>query len=281
MVHVYKIPERKSFLSRISLTLILILLNVIFFILFTILLKLNPKLIDSIAIKPENILAGKYLWTFLTSMFMHGGFAHLLFNMFTLFFIGGAVEKIIGRKRYLWFYLASGIFAGIFFVLLPFLFSSSIYLSRTFGNISSYGVGASGAIFGLLGLLAVIIPKSKVYLVGGPILAIILQVTIPSFIDNTSLANFLNTILTIYILICIFAIFSFNPTLRRLTLQLGIPFWMLPFIAIVPLFVVGLFVELPIGNTAHLGGLILGLVYGLYLRKRYKRKTAYISQVFS
>ena len=55
----------------------------------------------------------------------------------------------------------------------------------------------------------------------------------------------------------------------------------LPIVAIVPLIIVGLFVSLPIGNTAHLGGLIAGLGYGFYLRKKYPRKTRMISQQFS
>ena len=50
------------------------------------------------------------------------------------------------------------------------------------------------------------------------------------------------------------------------------PFWLLPLVAIVPLVIIGLFVELPIGNTAHFGGFLAGVVYGFYLRKKYSRK---------
>ena len=62
---------------------------------------------------------------------------------------------------------------------------------------------------------------------------------------------------------------------------LAMPFWILPIVAIVPLVVIGLFVNLPIGNTAHFGGLIAGIVYGKYLKNKYKNKTEIISKKFS
>jgi len=75
--------------------------------------------------------------------------------------------------------------------------------------------------------------------------------------------------------------FSFNPRLRRFAIPLGMPFWVLPIVAIVPLVIVGLFVQLPIGNTAHFGGLIAGLFYGNYLKNKYRNKTAMIRRRFS
>jgi len=57
--------------------------------------------------------------------------------------------------------------------------------------------------------------------------------------------------------------------------------WVAPIIAIVPLVLIGLFVDLPIGNSAHIGGLLIGLLYAFYLRKKYKRKTALIVDYFS
>jgi len=69
--------------------------------------------------------------------------------------------------------------------------------------------------------------------------------------------------------------------MKKWALPLEMPFWILPFVAIIPLVIIGLFFDLPIGNMAHLGGVIAGICYGFYLRIRYKKKTQMIAQYFS
>jgi len=177
--------------------------------------------LDYIALKPSNILQGKYLWTFLTSMFMHGGLFHIFVNMFSLFFVGSLIEKILGVKRYIWFYLAAGLFAGLFFVLSALIFPA---------DLNAYAVGASGALFGVIGLLMVLTPNLPVYLMFIPI-PIKMKYAAPGML---------------------------------------IVLWLIS--------VAG---NIGIGNSAHLGGLVLGLIYGIYLRKKYKKKTRYISKHFS
>jgi len=154
------IPRRRNFLGNLKVNTILILINVVAFIVFSILLYLNQNSLSYIALKPSNILQGRYLWTFLTSMFMHAGFFHIFANMFSLFFVGSLVEKILGKKRYVLFYLLSGLFAGIVFVLSVFVLSA---------DINTFAVGASGAIFGLVGMLVVITPNLPVYIMFIPI----------------------------------------------------------------------------------------------------------------
>lgn len=280
MAEVYTINhnKRRSFFGSFRVNTILIALNVIFFIIFTILISVNEKFI---AINPSSIFAGQYLWTFLTSMFMHAGFAHLFFNMFSLFFIGTVVERIIGRKRYLWFYLVSGIFAGLFFVTLSFYFGNSEIGARIFGDPNVLGVGASGAIFGLVGLLAVLIPYSKVYLILGPLIAIIADSLITSIPALAPIKSVLSVLISVYLFVSIFAIFSFSDRFRKIAVPVGMPFWLLPLVAIIPLIIIGLFVSLPIGNTAHLGGFLVGIFYGIYLRTKYKKKTSMLSKYFS
>ncbi len=276
----YSVSTRKrSIFSHLSVTSLIIFINIITFIIFTALIALNVIPISAIAITPMNILHGRDLWTFITSMFMHDGLAHLFFNMFSLFFIGTFLEKIIGRKRYFWFYMIAGIFAGAVFVLFSGLFGTTTLGAQLFGAPDVAGVGASGAIFGLLGVLAVLVPYAKVFLILGPLVAIILGFII-SPVLSSSLSTFIMFVLNIYILISIFAIFSFNPNVRKLSMPVEMPFWLLPIIAIIPLIVLGLFFPLPIANTAHLGGLFAGLVYGAYLKNKYKRKTKYLSRYF-
>jgi len=264
-------PERRSFLGRMSLTNQLILVNLAVFIISLFLLKIYGEevFLKNFALTPDLIINFKNLWTFLTSMFVHGSFFHVFANMFSLFFVGNFLERIIGRKRFFWIYLISGLIGGIFFVLSGFLFKSNIP-----------GVGASGAIFGLLGMLAILVPFSKIYLIAGPLFAIIANFVLISFLPQ-SFASTINLIFNIVILVMIFSMFSWNPIFRKLAVPVELPMWLLPIVAIVPLIIIGYFIPLPIGNSAHLGGLAAGLIYGFYLRKKYPQKTKYLSRHFS
>ena len=277
-------PRKRSLFSSFSVTTILIVINVIVFLLFLVMLAFygnNQEIVyDLLALNSLNFFHGDYLWTIITSMFMHGSFAHIFFNMISLFFIGSFVETIIGRKRYLWFYLFSGIIAGLFFVGLSYFFGNGLLGSRIFGSPLEFGVGASGAIFGLAGLLAVLIPYKKIYLIAGPLIAIVFQAIFQAIYPSSGFSGVISTVLTIYIFVSIFTMFSFNERTRRISIPIEMPFWLLPFIAIIPLIIIGLFVKLPIANTAHFGGLIVGIFYGLYLRKKYRKKTRYISRHF-
>jgi len=269
---------KKNFLGKISITSWLIIVNAGIFILLwsLILLKIiNIEfVINYIAITPSDFIHGKHLWTVLTSMFTHLEFWHLLFNMFSLFFIGKFVERILGRKRFFAFYIVAGIFAGILFALLSGFFGNGEILGKILGNPAIAGVGASGAIFGLLGALALITPKARVSLIVGPLIAIVAQVIFES-IPNSNLSlvsSAAGFIANIYIILCLFAIFSFNPKWMKFALPLEIKFYMIPFIAILPLIIIGFFYDLPIGNMAHLGGFFAGVVYGVYLRAKYPNK---------
>ncbi|MDQ0167793.1 rhomboid protease GluP [Bacillus horti] len=82
------------------------------------------------------ILEGEY-WRFITPVFLHIGFIHILMNSLALYFLGNLVEKIYGSFRFLWIYL----FAGFTGTVASFVFSSNI------------SAGASGAIFGCFGAL--------------------------------------------------------------------------------------------------------------------------------
>ncbi len=222
MAGVYRVyPKTRKRIFNYSVNLILITINVVAFMIFTLLIYFNPSSLDYVAIKPSNILGGLYLWTFLTSMFMHGGLFHLFANMFTLFSIGSLVERILGPRRNLWFYLISGLFAGLFFVLVAFLFGT---------DLNTYAVGASGALFGLIGLLMLLTPDLPLYIMFIPI-PIKMKYAAPGML---------------------------------------LLLWLIS--------VAG---KIPIGNTAHLGGLLAGLAYGIYLRKKYKNKVRMIGRHFS
>src|SRR3989344_6891262 len=270
-------PQRAGFFSRWSITSTLIFINVVLFFLFLILSAIFPTLLDYIAIKPSLIFSGQYLWTIVTSIFMHGSFFHLFVNMFSLFFLGGLTERIIGRKRFIWFYLFAGILGSLFFVLFAYLGNFVPRGDFIFGGVNDSAVGASGAIFGLIGVLATLLPRKRIYLIVGPLIVIVLQVLLGTILPTIS--STLDIIGGILIFLMIFAMFSPNASFRRLSLPLSLPFWLAPIVAIVPLLVIGVFVKLPIGNMAHLGGLVAGLGYGAYLRGKYKQKVKILNKV--
>jgi len=225
MSPVYKIGSQKksNFWNKFSVNTNIIILNLIAFILVFFIL-LPSRIISenffhtSVAISLENIQQLR-LWTFFTSMFMHAGLFHLFANMFSLFFIGGLVQKIIGQKRFLYFYLISGLFASLLYIVVEFFSPSGLG-----------AVGASGALFGLVGFLVIITPDLPVY---------VMLIPIPIKMKYAG-----------------------------------------PGILVV-LWLISRAGNIPIGNSAHFGGLIVGLVYGVYLRKKYKNKTRMIGRHFS
>jgi membrane associated rhomboid family serine protease len=112
--------------------------------------------------------AGQQAMAFLTFMFLHGGFLHLLGNMWSLYIFGDNVEDHLGHFRYLAFYLLCGLASGISHLVLN--WHSEIPT-----------IGASGAIAGVMGAYFVLYPRAKV-LTLVPIFIFIQFVELPAFI---------------------------------------------------------------------------------------------------
>jgi rhomboid protease GluP len=89
------------------------------------------------------------VWRFFTSMFLHIGFAHLLFNTYALFIFGAEMERVFGRARFITIYVLSGLFGSL--------------ASFAFNN-AAISAGASGAIFGIIGMQAAYFYKYKTLL---------------------------------------------------------------------------------------------------------------------
>jgi membrane associated rhomboid family serine protease len=134
----------------LSMTEIIILINVIVFVFMSI--SKNSLFVQYGALwigTPENfstpglpiqytITNGGY-WQLLTSIFMHGSVAHIFFNMYALFLFGKPLEERWGKAKFLSFYLATGILANLASVIF------FLYLNKPVSLI-----GASGAIYGVL-----------------------------------------------------------------------------------------------------------------------------------
>jgi len=187
---------RTSSPSNLNAVLFLIALNILTFIACL----LRPGLFSFLGLTPA--LLSQQPWTIVTSMFVHAGFGHILFNMISLYFLGSFLLRLTGERDFLIVYFLGGILGNVLFILLA--------------NPLLMGVGASGAIFALGGALAAIAPRIRVFVF-----------PIPAPIP-------------LWAAIALFLVISFLPGIA----------W-----------------------QAHLGGLILGLGAGFFLKKG---KTYYV-----
>jgi membrane associated rhomboid family serine protease len=106
--------------------------------------------VPGLQVTPINV----YL-TLITSMFMHGGWAHLGGNMLFLHVFGDNLEDAMGHRRYLYFYLLCGLLAAISHVLFTAFSSQSVYTPS---------LGASGAISGVMGGYMLLFPTRSVHM---------------------------------------------------------------------------------------------------------------------
>jgi len=150
---------------------------------------------------PENEHFG--IWQFVTHMFMHGGFTHILFNMYALWAFGSPLEQLWGRNKFIFFYFSAGLGAGLIYTAVNYfqfnniqdqlislgLQSSDIHTLLTSGKYNSEilsqipekklmefyqiyhtpAVGASGAIYGVLVAFGMTFPNSKLALIFLPV----------------------------------------------------------------------------------------------------------------
>ena len=113
----------------------------------------DPRALNQVffnwAMIPAFVTSGEHLYTFVSSMFLHGGWAHLAGNMLFLWIFGDNIEDELGHSRFLLFYLAAGLLAGIVHVA-----------SAPFSQVPT--VGASGAIAGVMGGYLLLFPRARV-----------------------------------------------------------------------------------------------------------------------
>lgn len=176
--------------TKFNAVLFLITLNILTFMACL----LRPESFSFLGLIPA--LLPQQPWTIVTNMFVHVGFAHIIFNMISLYFLGSFLLRLVGERNFLIVYFLGGIVGNVLFILLA--------------NPLSMGVGASGAIFALGGALAAIAPRIRVFVF-----------PIPAAIP-------------LWVAIALFLLISFLPGIA----------W-----------------------QAHIGGLILGLGAGYFLKK--------------
>jgi len=150
-------PIRRPFRYRNdNVVFILIGLNILVY-LAELFLK-NLPVVNFFSMIPLAVVRYGWVWQFVTYMFVHDprSISHLLFNMFALFIFGHQVERHMGSREFLLYYLLTGILAG-FFSFLVYWFTGAWVTAL---------MGASGAIFAVQLAFAVLFPNSVLYIWG-------------------------------------------------------------------------------------------------------------------
>jgi len=133
---------------RMDLILWLITINLLMFILTALAaIAGRVSLVSLLGVRGATFLSQP--WTLFTAMWLHGGIWHILANMITLHFFGRYLAQLVGNRKLLAVYLIGGVVGNLLFVLIAPPFATAI--------------GASGAIFAAGGALAVMRPKTPVY----------------------------------------------------------------------------------------------------------------------
>ncbi|MFP3898658.1 MAG: rhomboid family intramembrane serine protease [Dehalococcoidia bacterium] len=134
-------------------------LNVLWF-----LIALNAVIFVITLVRPEAVigrlgltpgLLSQQPWTIVSSMFVHGGLTHILFNMIGLYFLGSFLIRAAGERSFLTVFFVGGLAGNILFALLA--------------HPASTGIGASGAVYALGGTLAVLVPRAPVIIFPIPV----------------------------------------------------------------------------------------------------------------
>ena len=181
---------------------VIIIINIIAFCITQFLPGFREPMFETMALYfPKN--EHFRLWQFVSNMFMHGGFSHILFNMYALWAFGSPLEQMWGKGKFLFFYFASGIGASLIYTLVNYYQFNHIYneliglgitneqiqqllatgnydtsifsgitekkLSTFYSHYVTPAVGASGAIYGILVAFGISYPNAKLALIFLPV----------------------------------------------------------------------------------------------------------------
>jgi len=125
---------------------------------------MGNKLIEWLHFSTADGFLDIQFWRFFGFQFLHANLPHLLFNMIALYFFGPLVERYLGGKRYLAFYLLCGLFGAVLYMILNLggVLAGKEVPGLLFNNIHAQLVGASAGVFGVLLAGAYLAPKVRV-----------------------------------------------------------------------------------------------------------------------
>ncbi len=110
------------------------------------------------------------IYQLVTYMFLHDphSIAHVFFNMFAVFMFGRSLEQVWGSKRFLLYYMVTGIGAGLIQMLVVYLRMHTMVPAEMFSLVNSVTVGASGAVFGILLAFGMLFPNTQLFIIPFP-----------------------------------------------------------------------------------------------------------------
>lgn len=120
-------------------------------IIFLLQMFVGRQMVLGLGLVPKWAWSRLFLWQFVTYMFLHGSFFHLLINMYALWVFGGEVERMWGSRAFLRYYFITGVGAGVIHTIL-----TPLSIIPT--------IGASGAVLGILTAFAVMFPEREITL---------------------------------------------------------------------------------------------------------------------
>ena len=149
------------------------------------------ELLKWFGLVPAGVVPLLHIWQPFTYLFLHdvSSIWHILVNMFTLWMFGRELELVWGKNRFLRYYFLTGVGAGLINVIVKLLPALS-------GNGIPYGattptIGASGAIFGILGACAILFPDRRVYVFPLPVplrmRTVVILMTVVTFLGTFGL----------------------------------------------------------------------------------------------
>lgn len=143
--------------QRAIIVPIIILINIGVFFMWMALGQENSEFMMNNFLVSWSALQEGRVWTLITSVFSHNMFLHIFINMFVLNSFGSLLEVVLGRTRFLIFYLIAGVVSSL---------GHSLVSAFVLGNPELPALGASGAIAGLVLVFALMFPKEKILLFG-------------------------------------------------------------------------------------------------------------------
>lgn len=144
----------------------LLIINFLAFIAMLVLRQMNIVDLNSLCGLHFFMAQDFHVFQLVTYMFMHGGWEHIILNMFMLWMFGAVMERVWGPKRFIFYYIFCGIGAGIMQEIAQFFY---IWLFGFNQSISLTTVGASGAIYSLLLAFGMMFPDEKMFIIPIPV----------------------------------------------------------------------------------------------------------------